>query len=104
MRFSHLFCFSDRKNHTKIIAGAAGGPAVAAETSATTDDPDDSEPPYKSNSQLWRIVRSALPFHLAIIVIACMVWLFEPNCCDHLNNLNLSRTPQLKYISGPPPI
>ncbi|KAI5699718.1 hypothetical protein M8J76_000103 [Diaphorina citri] len=94
----------DRKNHTKIIAGAAGGPAVAAETSATTDDPDDSEPPYKSNSQLWRIVRSALPFHLAIIVIACMVWLFEPNCCDHLNNLNLSRTPQLKYISGPPPI
>lgn len=92
------------RNRAKILAGVtASGAAAPAEADNPNDDTDKPEPPY-SHSHLWRIVRSALPFHLVIIVIACMVWMYEPSCCDQINNLNLSRSPQLKFISGPPPI
>uniref|UniRef100_A0A8D9FB41 KASH domain-containing protein n=1 Tax=Cacopsylla melanoneura TaxID=428564 RepID=A0A8D9FB41_9HEMI len=96
-----------REARAKILAGVvASGAAVPTEAAGAVanDDPDKPEPPFKGNSHLWRIVRSALPFHLAIIVIACIVWMYQPSCCDQLNNLNLSRSPQLKYMSGSPPI
>lgn len=94
----------NRKNRTQLLAEVVAPAVASLSKSASTDSPDKIDPPHKSNSHLWRILKSALPFHFAIIVIACVVWLLEPNCCDNLNNLNLSGIPQLKYTEGPPPI
>lgn len=53
---------------------------------------------------MWRVVRAALPFQAALLLLFCVACLLEPNCCDHVNNLNLSLTPQLRYVHGPPPV
>ncbi|XP_037072325.1 uncharacterized protein LOC119093475 [Pollicipes pollicipes] len=53
---------------------------------------------------LWRVLRAALPFQLALMLCFCVACLLEPHCCDHLNNLSMSLTPQLRYMRGPPPI
>ncbi|XP_039288846.1 uncharacterized protein LOC111043821 isoform X3 [Nilaparvata lugens] len=66
-------------------------------------DPDDPEP-GKPNSWLWRVMRAALPFQMAIMAIFCIACLLEPNCCDNINNLNLSFSPQLRYYNGSPPV
>ncbi|RZF37943.1 hypothetical protein LSTR_LSTR005443 [Laodelphax striatellus] len=66
-------------------------------------DPDDPEP-GRPNSWLWRVMRAALPFQMAIMAIFCVACLLEPNCCDNINNLNLSFSPQLRYYNGPPPV
>ncbi|XP_065202336.1 klarsicht protein [Planococcus citri] len=68
---------------------------------AKSGDPESD--PDKSRSRFWRVLRAALPFHVAIVVLICVACLLEPNCCDAINNLNLSLSPQLRYISGPPP-
>ncbi|XP_022214149.2 uncharacterized protein LOC111068754 isoform X2 [Drosophila obscura] len=52
----------------------------------------------------WRIARAAVPMQLALITFFCAACLMQPNCCDNLNNLSMSFTPQLRYIRGPPPI
>ncbi|XP_037073262.1 uncharacterized protein LOC119094294 [Pollicipes pollicipes] len=41
---------------------------------------------------------------LALMLCFCVACLLEPHCCDHLNNLSMSLTPQLRYMRGPPPI
>ncbi|KAG7176240.1 putative Nuclear envelope localization domain-containing protein [Homarus americanus] len=53
---------------------------------------------------MWRVVRAALPFQAALLLLFCVACLLEPNCCDHVNTLNLSLSPQLRYVHGPPPI
>ncbi|KAF0303380.1 hypothetical protein FJT64_024617 [Amphibalanus amphitrite] len=53
---------------------------------------------------LWRVLRAALPFQLALMLCFCVACLLEPHCCDNLNNLSMSLTPQLRYMRGPPPI
>jgi len=65
-------------------------------------DPDD--PDKTSAGWLWRVIRAALPFQMAILAIFCMAWLLEPRCCDKMNNLNFWFTPQLRYPNGPPPM
>ncbi|XP_034949178.1 uncharacterized protein klar [Chelonus insularis] len=67
-----------------------------------TDDPEDD--PNISQNWIWRILRAALPFQLAIVALFCAACLLEPHCCEASNNLNLSFTPQLRYVRGPPPI
>lgn len=57
-----------------------------------------------SSSLLWRVVRAALPIQLAVVILFCFACLLEPHCCESVNNLNLSLTPQLRYVRGPPPI
>ncbi|KAH8373534.1 hypothetical protein KR200_001640 [Drosophila serrata] len=52
----------------------------------------------------WRIARAAVPMQVALFTIFCAACLMQPNCCDNLNNLSMSFTPQLRYIRGPPPI
>ena len=51
-----------------------------------------------------RVLRAALPFQLAMLLWLCAAYLLEPGCCDDLNYLARSLTPQLRYVSGPPPI
>lgn len=67
-------------------------------------DPDDEPEPGKSRHWLWRVMRAALPFQMAIVALFCVACLLEPHCCDAINNLNLSLTPQLRYVRGPPPV
>lgn len=74
----------------KRIAGVARG-----------DNPD-SEPAPRS--WIWRILKVALPFQLALVALFCAACLLEPHCCEAANTLNLSLTPQLRYVRGPPPV
>ncbi|KAG8322966.1 hypothetical protein J6590_012960 [Homalodisca vitripennis] len=67
------------------------------------DDDDDPGPGKRSAGWLWRVIRAALPFQMAILAIFCVACLLEPHCCDNINNLNFSLTPQLRYVRGPPP-
>lgn len=66
------------------------------------DDPDDD--PYVPKSWVWRILKAALPFQLAIVALFCAVCLLEPHCCEAANGLSLSLTPQLRFVRGPPPV
>ncbi|KAK6636706.1 hypothetical protein RUM43_010368 [Polyplax serrata] len=69
------------------------------------DSVDDKEEDKSSRkSWLWRLVRFALPFQLALVALLCVACLMEPRCCDSLNNLDLSLYPQVRYASGPPPV
>ncbi|XP_035206897.1 uncharacterized protein LOC118181803 isoform X2 [Stegodyphus dumicola] len=55
-------------------------------------------------SRFWRVIRVAVPVHFALVLLYCIAWYLEPNCCDMLNNFNFSLTPQFRYIHGPPPV
>jgi hypothetical protein len=52
----------------------------------------------------WRIVRAALPFHLALIALLLAACVMEPSCCNYLNTFGSSLVPKLSYLGGPPPI
>ncbi|PSN46909.1 hypothetical protein C0J52_15276 [Blattella germanica] len=64
----------------------------------TTGDPEDDPEPGKSRPWLWRVMRAALPFQMALVALFCVACLLEPHCCDAINNLNMSLTPQLRYV------
>ncbi|XP_032456346.1 uncharacterized protein LOC100679702 isoform X2 [Nasonia vitripennis] len=68
----------------------------------STDEPD--KEPHVPRSWVWRILRAALPFQLALVALFCAACLLEPHCCEASNSLNLSLTPQLRYVRGPPPV
>lgn len=74
---------------------------IGTRTNSTSDDPGSD--PSRGRSIFWRVIRAALPFHMVIVVLLGIACLLEPNCCDTINNLNLSFSPQLRYVSGPPP-
>ncbi|XP_076062425.1 uncharacterized protein LOC143037757 [Oratosquilla oratoria] len=59
---------------------------------------------WRRGGWVWRVVRAALPFQAALLLLFCVACLLEPNCCDHVNTLNLSLSPQLRYVHGPPPV
>lgn len=58
----------------------------------------------KKNKWIWRIAKYAIPVQLALVALFCAACFLEPHCCDTLNNLSMSFTPQLRYVRGPPPI
>lgn len=66
-------------------------------------DPDDDDPD-DATSWFWRVMKASLPFQVALVAVICAAILLEPSCCDSINNLNLSLTPQLRYVRGPPPV
>lgn len=84
------------------------------EMSVQTDSP--SLPPIKKMRQnaspstpsvlpyWWRILKAALPFHLAIFALICAACTMEPSCCNYLNTFGSSFIPKLNYQGGPPPI
>ncbi|KAL4717275.1 hypothetical protein ACJJTC_017162 [Scirpophaga incertulas] len=54
---------------------------------------------------VWRVVRSSLPIQLCLVALLLAAWLAErPRCCDALNSLAHTLTPQLRYVRGPPPV
>ncbi|XP_075160490.1 klarsicht isoform X3 [Haematobia irritans] len=68
------------------------------------DSSDDELNPKSKRGWAWRIARVAVPMQLALFTVFCAACLMQPNCCDNINNLSMSFTPQLRYIRGPPPI
>ncbi|CAB3233695.1 unnamed protein product [Arctia plantaginis] len=47
---------------------------------------------------LWRVLRSSLPIQLCLVALLLAAWLVErPRCCDALNSLAQTLTPQLRY-------
>lgn len=52
----------------------------------------------------WRVARFAVPLQFALISLFAVARLFEPQCCDVVNNFSWSMTPHLRYVRGPPPM
>lgn len=94
LTFFTSLCSRSKKN-------SSSGPQSFMELDPDDDDPD---PSKNSVGWLWRVIRAALPFQMAILAIFCVACLLEPHCCDSMNNLNFSLTPQLRYMRGPPPV
>jgi len=80
-------------------AAAAAAAAVVEEPSTTTTPLDK----IKDNTALlWRTLRVAVPFYLAVMMLCSVGWL-EPQCCDLQNNYKWSLALGLRYMNGPPP-
>ncbi|XP_067646975.1 klarsicht protein isoform X4 [Eurosta solidaginis] len=94
-----------KANSSLLAAGApdSGDPADDPDLEFDLDKGDDKGKPSQ-NSWAWRIAKAAVPMQLALITFFCAACLMQPNCCDNLNNLSMSFTPQLRYVRGPPPI
>lgn len=67
---------------------------------------DETETPLKkikdNTALLWRTLRIAVPFYLAVMILCSIGWL-EPQCCDLQNNYKWSFALGLRYMNGPPP-
>ncbi|XP_021207074.1 klarsicht protein isoform X1 [Bombyx mori] len=80
-----------RENNVGPVAGSKTG----------SGDPDYSP----RGGWVWRVLRSSLPIQLCLVALLLAAWLVErPRCCDALNSLAQSLTPQLRYVRGPPPV
>ncbi|XP_060655341.1 klarsicht protein isoform X6 [Drosophila nasuta] len=92
----------------RIVAAGGGDdpedPANEAALLDNSEDEDDTNSKAKRRGWAWRIARAAVPMQLALFTFFCAACMMQPNCCDNLNNLSMSFTPQLRYIRGPPPI
>ncbi|XP_033239945.1 uncharacterized protein klar isoform X7 [Drosophila pseudoobscura] len=100
-----------QKNVVILTSGDGGGdpsddPSLLLSLESGEDDgaTDGDEGKVPPRGWAWRIARAAVPMQLALITFFCAACLMQPNCCDNLNNLSMSFTPQLRYIRGPPPI
>lgn len=82
---------SDRDQTIGTVAGNKTG----------SGDPDYSP----RGGWVWRVLRSSLPIQLCLVALLLAAWLVErPRCCDTLNSLAQTLTPQLRYVRGPPPV
>lgn len=97
---------SKRKKASVAVMSKEGTERVAAiaAKSGATDGGDPDHDPGLSHSWISRILRAALPFQLALVALFYAASLLEPHCCEATNTLNLSLTPQLRYVRGPPPV
>lgn len=87
---------------TAVCAEAKGPlPTLCSQRPPNTRSPEGGE---KRNGWLWRVIRAAFPFQLALMALFCIACLLEPHCCDSMNSLTISISPQLRYIRGPPPV
>ncbi|XP_043596428.1 uncharacterized protein LOC122573733 isoform X2 [Bombus pyrosoma] len=89
---------------TEMLKEGAELIATNAVKSGATDGGDPDNEPGLPHSWVWRILRAALPFQLALVALFCAACLLEPHCCEATNTLNFSLTPQLRYVRGPPPV
>ncbi|XP_032575204.1 uncharacterized protein LOC6610186 isoform X4 [Drosophila sechellia] len=95
----------------KTLTNCDGGddpsddPSLIFNLESSEEDGEGADPAQASKrGWAWRIARAAVPMQVALFTIFCAACLMQPNCCDNLNNLSMSFTPQLRYIRGPPPI
>ncbi|XP_039965136.1 serine-rich adhesin for platelets isoform X3 [Bactrocera tryoni] len=95
---------SEVRRYLSAAAPDSGDPADDPDLEFDLDTADKKNDKLPHNSWAWRIAKAAVPMQLALITFLCAACLMQPNCCDNLNNLSMSFTPQLRYIRGPPPI
>ncbi|XP_060537319.1 uncharacterized protein LOC132708773 isoform X2 [Cylas formicarius] len=65
------------------------------------DGDDPGEDPDKST---WfkRLFKASLAFQIVILTFVCLSCLYEPQCCDYMNNYSWSISPKLHYEGRPP--
>eukprot|EP00096_Caligus_rogercresseyi_P008890 TRINITY_DN2898_c0_g1_i2.p1 TRINITY_DN2898_c0_g1~~TRINITY_DN2898_c0_g1_i2.p1 ORF type:complete len:918 (+),score=284.83 TRINITY_DN2898_c0_g1_i2:130-2883(+) len=56
------------------------------------------------SNRRWRsrVLRTAVPMQIGLLLMMFLSWAMEPTCCDSSNTFFLA--PQLRYVNGPPPI
>ncbi|XP_057656186.1 uncharacterized protein LOC130893801 isoform X2 [Diorhabda carinulata] len=66
-------------------------------------DPD-SDPERNPNGKSWfrRFFKVSFTIQLILITFFCLSCLFEPSCCDYMNNYSWSLSPKLHYGARPP--
>ncbi|XP_034186987.1 klarsicht protein-like [Osmia lignaria lignaria] len=104
---SQVHHYSDKRKKTSPTEMARGNSeriTMITAKSGVTDAGDPDNEPGLPQSWVWRILRAALPFQLALVALFCAACLLEPHCCEAANTLNLSLTLQLRYVRGPPPV
>lgn len=101
---NNFFCFRKRKKVTSPMDSEAEWNPKQKKKGCVTNSGDPESEPSEPNSWIWRILKAALPFQLALVALFCAACLLEPHCCEAANSLNLSLTPQLRYVRGPPPV
>lgn len=115
---------SSPKTKSKLLKSGEGHSIASSAAAVATvmrvapgNDPEPDDPKASSSVDLkkgddesgrkkwiWRVAKMALPVQIAIVTLFCAACLLEPHCCDALNNLSMSFTPQLRYVRGPPPV
>lgn len=70
----------------------------------TKEEGGDGEPGDDPNLTTWfkRMFKASLAFQLVILTVVCLSALFEPQCCDFMNNYSWSFSPKLHYDGRPP--
>ncbi|XP_076163284.1 uncharacterized protein LOC143144593 isoform X2 [Ptiloglossa arizonensis] len=104
---NQVYHFADKRkkaSSTEMTKENTERVAAAATKSGATDPDDPDNEPDLPHSWVCRILKAALPFQLALIVLFYVGCFLEPHCCEAANTLNLSLTPQLRYVRGPPPV
>lgn len=85
-------------------AASEPDPDDPKDDSEVIQDADDNKKVVKKNGWLWRIAKMAVPIQIAIITLFLAACFLEPHCCDNINTMTRSFTPQLRYVRGPPPV
>ncbi|XP_078050776.1 klarsicht protein-like [Augochlora pura] len=104
---SQIHHYSDKckkGSFTEILKEGSEKIMKIAAKSGATDAGDPDNEPGLSQSWLWRILKAALPFQLALVAFFCAAGFLQPYCCEATNTLNHLLTPQLRYVKGPPPV
>ncbi|XP_076260904.1 klarsicht [Rhynchophorus ferrugineus] len=70
----------------------------------TKPDGDDDDPGNDPEKARWfkRLFKASVAFQLVIITFICLSCLYEPQCCDYMNNYSWSVSPKLHYEGRPP--
>lgn len=101
---SSLFSSKRKKaSHHNVGTSKSGAKLLVPITKKVVNDVNSDYEAIPHN-WIWRILKMALPFQLALVALFGVACLLEPRCCEAMNTLNFSFTPQLRYLQGPPPI
>lgn len=99
-----FFCFSlQQQQSQKDKKEPVGTELVAMKSKSKGRDPggDPDDDPV-SNSFFKRMFKVSLAFQLVILTFVCLSCLYEPQCCDYMNNYSWSISPKLHYEGRPP--
>lgn len=91
--FSLFICYSQEQKEKEV-----------GQQCSTAPDSGDSDPGNGPQGQSWfkRTFKASLAFQLVILTFVCLSCLFEPRCCDYMNNYSWSFSPKLHYEGRPP--
>ncbi|XP_030748670.1 uncharacterized protein LOC115876834 [Sitophilus oryzae] len=71
---------------------------------STKPDADGDDPGSDPEKARWfkRLFKASVAFQLVILTFICLSCLYEPQCCDYMNNYSWSVSPKLHYEGTPP--